>query len=756
MNPQKTDKHFFYRMLISFSIVITLTIAILSSILYINFENISKKQVFETTRSNLYQSSYSINYLAEYVEGLALQIVSDKSIISLMSPTSKDPVEYSYSLDRLQNYRYVSQMLHSVYVYNRKTSSVFFSASTDLNMISNAKDFFDKEILEYIPNLHNYKRLSPIPRTINVPSSSDRIESSTVYTYIYYDLFSNSNYADNIVILNISSSWLFNTLQSMEDNPNDEKYTFIIDNTGKTVFSNDSSKMISDMSNEPYIEEILSSENDSGYLITNHNGKKTLVTYVKPKYNDWCLISTLPYDTVVGSINHMKTVTLIIGLLILFAGIFVASFVSQKLYKPVGVVFSRLSTLENEKIANMADLKNKFFIALLNGNVHENSQNLIKEFGVSGNMHINVQAPLQIILLRLDHYSTFCSEYNFADRKEVKSRIQNIASEVLTSSTNFDSIDMEDDKLALILNPEGNDIPTSSEYLRQQLEVLQEKLQIVVGISISFSLSSIGHTYRDLPFLYAEVLNISRYRFTSGHKCILFPEDIPDTILIDADHPLQREKDLTEAIMLEKHDITIQIYKQFLLQLAATPVEICHHFLNQLFFVIKSSFQKKINDMDALSSVFNNIYESLQKSETLVEVDNSFMKLFDEVFSYIQDIKKAKYDDLVQRIMTLIESQFHSNILSVNSIADEVHMSAAYLSKLFKQLTSKSIPDYISEVRLTKSKELLKSTDMSINIITQKTGFTNSSYFYMVFKKEFGITPSQFRQLEQVVAKETL
>lgn len=75
-------------------------------------------------------------------------------------------------------------------------------------------------------------------------------------------------------------------------------------------------------------------------------------------------------------------------------------------------------------------------------------------------------------------------------------------------------------------------------------------------------------------------------------------------------------------------------------------------------------------------------------------------------------------------------------------------MSPIYLSRLYKQLTTKALPDIISEMRLNKAKELLKTSECTIVDIAEKTGFTSSSYFYRLFKNSTGITPSDYRKKE--------
>jgi len=57
-----------------------------------------------------------------------------------------------------------------------------------------------------------------------------------------------------------------------------------------------------------------------------------------------------------------------------------------------------------------------------------------------------------------------------------------------------------------------------------------------------------------------------------------------------------------------------------------------------------------------------------------------------------------------------------------------------------------NINEYIKQLRINKAKELLETTDYKTNEISDMSGFTNVSNFYLVFKKEVGLTPSSYRE----------
>ena len=83
--------------------------------------------------------------------------------------------------------------------------------------------------------------------------------------------------------------------------------------------------------------------------------------------------------------------------------------------------------------------------------------------------------------------------------------------------------------------------------------------------------------------------------------------------------------------------------------------------------------------------------------------------------------------------------------LSVQKVAESLSISASYLSKLIKRHLDTSFVDYLTDFRLARAKELLATTDLMTYEIAEATGYPDAHYFSSIFKKRFGITPSEFR-----------
>ncbi len=99
---------------------------------------------------------------------------------------------------------------------------------------------------------------------------------------------------------------------------------------------------------------------------------------------------------------------------------------------------------------------------------------------------------------------------------------------------------------------------------------------------------------------------------------------------------------------------------------------------------------------------------------------------------------------VIRRVKEIINEKLHEDI-SLQNLANEVKYSYNHLSALFKSETGQSFSDYLTSIRLEKAKQLLRDTNLKIYEIGTICGYPNSKYFMSIFKEEFGLTPSEFR-----------
>lgn len=110
--------------------------------------------------------------------------------------------------------------------------------------------------------------------------------------------------------------------------------------------------------------------------------------------------------------------------------------------------------------------------------------------------------------------------------------------------------------------------------------------------------------------------------------------------------------------------------------------------------------------------------------------------------------RKPQEDSPVEVVKQIITENISVEI-SRDELAKAVYMSPDYLTKLFKRETGMSLSEYIIQKRISLAKQLLATTDLSIVEISERTGFSYSSYFVRIFKKKVDMTPQQYRNENQ-------
>ena len=102
----------------------------------------------------------------------------------------------------------------------------------------------------------------------------------------------------------------------------------------------------------------------------------------------------------------------------------------------------------------------------------------------------------------------------------------------------------------------------------------------------------------------------------------------------------------------------------------------------------------------------------------------------------------------VQSVLRSIEQRCDA-ALSVQALADEVHLSPDYLGRIFKEATGQTITAHIQKVRVRRACELLAGTQRTVADIALACGFGDVKFFYSVFKKHTGSLPGDYRRARQ-------
>lgn len=735
----KFKKRKLYRnILISFITLISASIIIVSFILYFNFEKIIIGQTYSNKVSNLMQNGEEVYNMNKSIAKLNVLIKQDFNIIALLYNKSPEPADFIPTLKQMDNYKNSNEYVDSIYVYNNLTKTFYSNGNYTDNGVKSKDEFYDKNAAQISENICKYKVLYPIPRKIIVKDlkTGEKLEKY-FYTFVYYDIFSKN--PDNIMFINVDQNRIGEFLKKGD---NFKSCTFIMDKAGEVVSKNDIYSIAKDISKEKFASDILSADKTSGYFVEKVNGMEAFITYAVPNQDmDWIYVSVTPYKDIVSNINRMKINTIAISLLILVAGILASFLTSKKLYIPIDGIVHKLDNYEMEREDNLYSLRNEFLKALvLDSFRHDINffRNKFKEFRVN----LDPDKKVKLINLKIDGFSQFIIKYNEEDLMLIQYGITNIIMELGVKFYKLQCICMENNEIIILLSGKAESI-TTEEFVRD----IQLKIEEILKISVTLTYSEKDSCIDAVTNLYNKIAEASLNRLIYGCGSIINADKIEILNQKEYEYPNETEKNMITSITYGNFDEAKEHYNQIIEGAKSYSFKEINMSIFHIIFAIDSALHTiKKNRLINVEFNVNSVIDIFKNSENIEEINDAFYKLFENICTAINDKKKDKHKELIDKIVEMISNEYMNQDISIEKIADNFDMNATYIGRLFKMYKQKGINEFINETRINYAKELLKNNKNSIEDISKKCGFTNISYFYKVFKSLNGSTPNEYRK----------
>ena len=118
--------------------------------------------------------------------------------------------------------------------------------------------------------------------------------------------------------------------------------------------------------------------------------------------------------------------------------------------------------------------------------------------------------------------------------------------------------------------------------------------------------------------------------------------------------------------------------------------------------------------------------------------------LYDKCSTYIASESTPNKIHL-KNILNFVEQNYHIADLNIQLVCENVYLSYSHFSSIFKKETGKTFIQYLTEYRLEKAKYMLQYTGLKTYEIAERIGYADARYFSSLFKKQFNMTPSQYR-----------
>lgn len=168
------------------------------------------------------------------------------------------------------------------------------------------------------------------------------------------------------------------------------------------------------------------------------------------------------------------------------------------------------------------------------------------------------------------------------------------------------------------------------------------------------------------------------------------------------------------------------------IHLSADETEMLHKYVNLALDITKTNPQFIKESIGGLvSSVFYQFAGFLADSKRRQDMESP--------------VRTSRQRQMLEQFIKLAIND-HAREHLVGYYADKMCVTPKYLSKIVKEASGRSVPDWLSELLILDAKNMLRHSDMTIKEISARLNFPSQSFFFRFFKNHTGQTPTQYRE----------
>ncbi|WP_246516832.1 AraC family transcriptional regulator [Lederbergia ruris] len=584
-----------------------------------------------------------------------------------------------------------------------------------------------------------------------------------------------SSPAFGTIILTIDQHKLLQLLETLT--PYNEGVTILLDEDHEILASsntNESSDFVHNIKNTA-----LKQGSKKGSFSLEWEKEKYSVSFgtMKRIGGEWLYISAAPISSITSPIVFISKLILVISFSGLILAIIMTWFASIRIYNPLqrlmrvftvdeqaaGIDRSQDEfdiikenwikvTTESEKLqqrlsAQIPQLKQSFLLQLRNGYLYDYSEQELRTRMENYGWDLHEQ---QYLLLDVQLTGIYQSEIKELEKDDslITFTAVNIIEEYVKDYFEQSTIVNYHNRSVgvFIVAPLHTKLNKQlMDFSKGVTSMINDILKLNVTITISETIDQV----KKIPSLFENVTMGRQYRsFENSNQLINLQDFNKNGKRFKVVYPFETEREVIQAVRRGEIEETERLIRKFLNELKENGIQEIN--IQPGMLQLFSTIQHEIlhsgihpNELFEGRNMFDELSE-IREPEWMVKW------IIDEVIApYIQllegqlDIEMKRY---IEKVVDYIHENYREDI-SLESCADVVGTTPYTLSRSFKKILNINFIDYVTELRMNKAKELLINTNMKINDISECVGYRNS-YFNRIFKKQVGVTPSQFRKMK--------
>lgn len=289
-----------------------------------------------------------------------------------------------------------------------------------------------------------------------------------------------------------------------------------------------------------------------------------------------------------------------------------------------------------------------------------------------------------------------------------------------------------------------SDEPEMTESIEAVADGLDAQLHAVTMVSAPVTeLIDVSQAYRQVRTM--------SYIVQTGEKHLYWYRELfQDDVLYNYEYSIYTETGLRNNIMAGNErtvrEMLVELYRRNL-RSSVQSDHVVRFFACDLY--------RLVNHLDADES--HEKGEALDKLKVrldeVLEDPKQFDYYFGAVMAYCLELceqyknrRGNAGDDVLQRINDYVDAHYTDPNMSISGMADDLSLSAKYLSTLFKEQTGEKLSSYIERKRIEHASQLLEETEMSINDIALASGYALTHTFRVAFKRVQGVAPLDWKK----------
>lgn len=753
---------------VSYILIGTILLSLLSLFLYKSFESSSLKQI-KNSNEKILNQSYKLTeaYWASTFGFMYQEYIGDEIVSQGLDGLNLNASDYGRISKQLESIASSNNFIKSIYIYNGEEDLVFSNSNT----VQAIDNFYDKNFLINLQKYDNTRIPFLIPRKITSNAFGQKQDLNVISL-----IFMQKNRENKVsaLVYNLDEQVLQKVVAS--DNGDNSNQIFIIDNNG-AIISHPSTKMLdTNMKNNKYISSILSSEKDTGSFIDKVNGKTALVNYKKWDNLGWTFISVSDYKMLLKQASSIQKSAVIIMSIFILISIIASLAFTGTIYLPINRLLQKIKAVnKNQEMTEVSELDylSKTYDYLMENmdkaNLSSMDVSIMKKIVLNQLLHSDyndideITSSLEsvqlkyigkhfiLVVLRIDAFSELCKKVNKKDIILYRYAISNICEDIFRPEFDlFEVCETGEDNVSVIININGEEI--DFDKINAIIKDIQKHVEVFLSISLTCSISNIVEDINQFGYSYNNAFEATSYRVIHGYKSIINYNHLK---VEDYLYPLDIEIKILEALKNTDIDCINKNIKSFIACISKFSYDEMQLSFTQLALSVLSYFKRMISNEEYIKAQLNLDYKSIntaiEKYDRMDKIEEWFTDMLNKMVEVFKVQKENKHTELVNNIKTYIEENFCEPNISIETLSEMVAFSPNYVRTLFKENMGISVSNYISKLRFDKAKELLLNSDYPANKISEMIGYNNSSYFYTAFKKFTGKSPDDFRKENNII-----